>query len=319
MKSIIWNMTRLCPWTCKFCCVGAECISGLKKVNTEKDKDFKHNNELSFNEKINVIDQLKKGDFRIDFSGGDLLIDPLNLDVVLYASEKLGKENVGISVSGAFIDEEIVSKLEGKINDVEMTLDYVPFKPYKSRPIGYHEYTANAVSLLREKNISVGVQTVLTNDNISKEQIKELYDWLIKHNVNGWSLLRYFSSGRGEKFTNIMPSHIQYEKAVDYIKNLTKGGNVDVHFQYLLPNHSGYTLNCRAVKHSIGILPDGTVTACFWGLNEDMKAIDHKFVLGFVPDMNIYNILQNDKSQYWINSCNECEIFTYNKLEKNFG
>ena len=41
MKSIIWNMTRLCPWTCKFCCVGAECISGLKKVNTEKDKDFK--------------------------------------------------------------------------------------------------------------------------------------------------------------------------------------------------------------------------------------------------------------------------------------
>lgn len=67
MKSIIWNMTRLCPWTCKFCCVGAECISGLKKVNTEKDKDFKHNNELSFNEKINVIDQLKKAILELIF------------------------------------------------------------------------------------------------------------------------------------------------------------------------------------------------------------------------------------------------------------
>lgn len=316
MKSIIWNMTRLCPWACKFCCVGAECISGLKKINTEKDKNFKHNNELSFNEKIAAIDQLKKGDFRIDFSGGDLLIDPLNIEVVLYAAEKLGKDHIGISVSGAFIDNEVVSKLEGKISDVEMTLDYIPFRSYSSRPIGYHEYTANAVKLLREKNISVGVQTVLTNDNISRESIKEIYDWLVEHNVNGWSLLRYFPSGRGKKFTDITPSHVQYEKIVDYIKDITKDGNIDVHFQYLLPNHSGYSLKCRAVNHSIGILPDGTITACFWGLDENMKPTDPKFILGKVPEMNIYDILENDRSQYWISNCSECEIFTFDKLEK---
>lgn len=86
----------------------------MEKVNVNKDPKFKYDNELSYEEKIKIIDQLEYGKYRIDFSGGDLLIDPLNLDVIEYASEKLGSENVGISISGRFVDEEIIEKLKGK-------------------------------------------------------------------------------------------------------------------------------------------------------------------------------------------------------------
>ena len=130
MKSIIWNMTRKCAWNCKFCCVAAKYVGF-----SQSDKLTEVTDELTYKEKIEVIDKLKKGDFRIDFSGGDLLVDKSNLDVVLYASEKLGPENIGISVSGAFLNDEVISKLAGRIHDVELTLDRVPFEYDKNRPV----------------------------------------------------------------------------------------------------------------------------------------------------------------------------------------
>lgn len=316
MKSIIWNLTRLCPWTCKFCCVAAKHVKNFQKVNIEKDVNYSYLDELSFIDKKRVIDQLNKGDFKIDFSGGDLLIDPLNVELVLYASDKLGKENIGLSVSGAFISDDVIARIKDKVNDVEITLDYLPFEFYRTRPVGYHEYAANSIAMLRKEKVRVGVQTVITNDNISKDKILRLYDWIEANKVNEWSLLRFFQSGRGSKFFNIEPTHQQYCEIVDYIKEISKDGNVKVHFQYLLPNHDGYTLKCRAVKRSIGILPNGMVTGCFWGLDENMLPIDKKYILGRVPDMNLYEILNSDAAKYWIDNCHECVFFTYEQLEK---
>ncbi len=313
MKTIIWNMTRKCPWNCTFCCVSAKYIGSFNKQN--KSETAINDDELNYNQKIKIIDQLKKGDFRIDFSGGDLLIDSSNLDVILYASEKIGYENVGISVSGAFLDEKTIERLKGKIHDVEMTMDKVPFKYYPYRPIGYHEYTAHAAVHLRRAGIRVGIQTVLTKGNIDKKSIDSLFAWLVNHDINEWSLIRYFQSGRGVNFKNLEPTHKEYCEVVDYIKKISEGSNLEIHFQYLLPNHDGYTLDCRAVKKSIGILPDGVVTSCFWGLDDDMKPLDDKYHLGKLPVENIYDILSNDKAAYWCDKYHSCEIFNYDKLE----
>lgn len=315
-KSIIWNLTRACSWNCKFCCVSAKYVNDFRKINTNKDKDYSFEGELSFNEKIKIIDQLKVGDFRIDFSGGDLLIDPLNLDLILYASEKLGAENVGISISGAFVTEELVEKLKGKVHDVEITLDYVPFNHYRMRPAGYHEYAGKAMQLLKNAGIFVGAQTVITNDNISKEKLMNLYKWIEKNNVDEWSILRFFPSGRGKYYSDLTPTHEQYCHMVDYLKDITHNGNVEVSFQYLLPNHEKYTLECRAVKKSIGILTDGTVIGCFWALDEDMKPMEDKYVLGKLPEMNIYDVLEGENARCWVENCEQCQFFTYDFLEQ---
>ncbi len=315
--SIIWNVTRLCSWTCKFCCVNAEFISNLEQVNINKDVNYCYKTELSFSDKIKIIDQLTHNKYTIDFSGGEILIDPLNVELVLYASKKLGADSVGISTSGVFITDEVINKLSGNVRDVEITLDYLPFRPYKLRTVGYHEYAAYAINRLITHGFTVGVQTVLTKENISKNIILEIFDWLEKNKVDSWSLLRFFPSGRGSKYNRLVPSYDEYCNIVEYISQLSKNSNLKVHFQYLLPNHSGYNEECRAVKKSIGILPDGSVTACFWALDENMLPRDDIFYLGKLPQDNIDNILNSEKANYWKNQKHHCKIFDFGSETEN--
>lgn len=316
-RNIIWNLTRCCAWNCQFCCVAARCVRPFGMINKEEDPDFSYDGEeLTYTQKVEVINQLSRGNYRIDFSGGELLIDPMNIKLIQYASEKLGKENIGISVSGAFITDETVEILKNTVHDVEITLDYLPFKPYELRPVGYHEYAGHAIEKLKKQGVYVGVQTVLTNANISFKKIHLIYNWIKENNVNEWSVLRFFPSGRGQLYESLTPTHSQYCEVVEYIKSISKNGNVEVKFQYLLPNHEGYTLECRAVKKSIGILPNGTVIACFWALNKDMVPNDDKYILGKVPDKHIDDILKGNKAMDWVNECHICDIFTKESLER---
>lgn len=316
-KSIIWNLTRQCNWNCKFCCVSAiHKNNGFQQVNIEKDPFFKVGNELNYKEKKMILDLLKNENVKIDFSGGELLIDPLNLSLIVYASSILGKENIGISVSGLFINEKIIETLKNKINDVEITLDYIPYEPYPTRPIGYHEYAANAMINFKKSGFYVGAQTVLTKCNIEKEKIKNLYDWLVLNKIDEWSLLRYFPSGRGRKFPELTPTFEEYQEVIDYIKVLNKSKDLEVHFQYLLPNHENYTLACRAVKKSIGILPDGQVTACFWCLDDKMNIERNEFRLGKFPEQTYQEIINSENSKNWIKHNYNCIFFSHETLER---
>lgn len=312
MKSIIWNLTRACVWNCSFCCVAAKFVPRTN-MNKELESSL-FEDELDFESKIRVIDQLEKGQYRIDFSGGEMLMNRKNIDLVRYAADKLGNENIGISVSGAFIDDGTIELLKDKVHDVEITLDYIPFNFYSTRPVGYHEYAANAMVKLKKAGIRVGAQTVITKENISKTKILNLFHWLEDNHIDEWSLLIFFKSGRGMgEFA--VPTHQEYVEIVDYIKEITKDSNVEVHFQYLLPNHDGYTLECRAVKHSIGILPDGTVVGCFWALDKNMKPTNDRFILGKVPEMSINDILNGVNSKYFLENEKKCAFFNKKVLE----
>lgn len=304
--SIVWNLTKLCPWACSFCCVNATHVKGKKQVNMARDPLFSVDDELNFKDKCKIIDQLTPGKFSIDFSGGELFIDPCNLDLILYASKKLGSDNIGISTSGIFLTDGDIQKLEGKVKDIELTMDCHPSVKYKFRPDEYHKYAENSIIKLKQHGFFIGVETVLTRGNCSANKLSELFLWLEKNNVNCWSLLRFFPVGRGKKLSDIMLTDHEYCLIVDNIRELTKNSNLDVHFQYLLPNHSGYTTECRCVKKSIGILPNGMVTACFWGLNDKMLPIDNKFILGHLPSENISDILSNKKSLYWSENKHKC-------------
>lgn len=236
-------------------------------------------------------------------------MDPLNVDLVLHASERLGSDNVGLSTSGVFVDD-IIDKLQGKISDIEVTLDAAPFDYYKARPIGYHEYAGNGLINLKKHGFTVGAQTVLTKNNIVPSVINRLFDWLCENNIDKWSLLRFFPSGRGSKFADLTPTYDEYCEVVKHIKSISQNSSdLFVHFQYLLPNHDSYTLSCRAVKRSFGILPDGTVISCFWALDKDNRPMTEEFNLGRVPFQHINDILTSNKANRW-RSCESCKIFS---------
>ena len=49
---------------------------------------------------------------------------------------------------------------------------------------------------------------------------------------------------------------------------------------------------CPAVSDSIGILPDGQVTACAWAIDENCRPLK-KFRLGKLPEDNLDEIIDN--------------------------
>jgi radical SAM protein with 4Fe4S-binding SPASM domain len=57
---------------------------------------------------------------------------------------------------------------------------------------------------------------------------------------------------------------------------------------------------CQAVINQLGILPDGTVLACPWALNEKGEPLHEIFVLGKVPEDKIETIIKSEKAKEWI-------------------
>ena len=81
-----------------------------------------------------------------------------------------------------------------------------------------------------------------------------------------------------------------------------------VDFHYLMPGHRKYTNVCRCVRHSIGILPNGDVVACFWALDSTTGAVEPKFLLGNVVNNSLLEILDGEKAHYWSDREHCCEL-----------
>ena len=80
-------------------------------------------------------------------------------------------------------------------------------------------------------------------------------------------------------------------------------------YHYLLPNHVKHSTECRCVKRSIGILPNGTVTACFWGLDRKRNPLEPRFRLGKVPEESLSSIMEGQNAKYWENQSHRCCLF----------
>lgn len=304
--SIIYDVTALCPWNCTICCMGAS-----------SDKSCRRS-ELTQEQKLDVVRQItelteKDYDVRIDLSGGELFTDiPPHTELLSALSNALGRDKVGVSCSGYGIDRKLAEFLGKTVHDVEMTMDVAPLQHYKLRPDGYGAAAAKAVHLLKEAGCSVGLQTVVSSYNSRYVDALAVFSWACANDVDNWSILRFFPSGRGADFPEAYMSDKQCEtyvrmvqKMVDYVPADRKPA---VDFHYLMPGHEKHTDVCRCVRHSIGILPNGDVVACFWALDSSTGAVDPKFLLGNVKDRSLLEILNGEKARYWSDCEHCCEL-----------
>lgn len=302
--SIVYDITKMCPWNCKICCMGA--TSSCEALN----------GELSLERKLSLMDDIaevnKKRKVHIDFSGGEILTNMDNILVVEKAACLLGKENVGISGSGFMVSDELANRLSCCISDFEMTMDVVPGSKYALRPLGYAKAAATALPFLQKHEIRTGIQTVLAHSNCNEENLCQLYDYLCKAGVDDWSLLKFYPSGRGINYKNEVLTKDEEAWAVDFIKKLDKNNKSDkkphIDFHYTMKGHEKYSSECRCVRKSIGIMPDGSVTACFWALNTNTGDIDPRFLLGSVQNSSLNELLNGDKAAYWMNCKHKCEL-----------
>jgi len=288
MLSIIWNATYACPWDCVFCCVDAgECQKA----------------EMSHAQKLTVADKLSTINCRIDLSGGEAMLNKEgHLHLLEYLSRKLGKERVGLSCSGWGIDDVTAKRLASVVGDVEMTMDAHPDTEYAHRPARYHKTAALASKTLKRHGISVGLQTVITREHLDPRILTNLYVWLCENGIDAWSILKFFPSGRGCDYTKLMLSDDECKRVVRFICSMDKfhfstvKPKIDIH--YLMPG-SSKSPECRCVRKSVGILPDGKVTACFWGLSKDGMLSENRFYLGNICTESMEDILASKHAAYW--------------------
>ena len=83
-----------------------------------------------------------------------------------------------------------------------------------------------------------------------------------------------------------------------------------LHFHYTMKGHAGYTTECRCVKKSIGILPNGDVTACFWASDRNSHVSEELFLLGNVQTESLSQILDGPRARYWQEQPHTCPFIT---------
>ena len=317
MKAI-WNVTRLCGWNCLICCVSAVHVNRSQVddvYETMRDAGM----ELSFDEKKMIIDELySNGIESVDLSGGDLLLRQEDIQLLEYAATKYARDCLSISVPGQGLTGELIGQLKQWVSKIEFTIDRMDDVKDGSRPTGYNQVSINAIKLCRENNIDTCVSTVLRRGNSSPENLKQIYDFLKENNVNEWEIIPYYQVGRAADIYALLPSADQMDCAVKYLDGIMTEGFVNISYQHTLKNSISCEVKCNAVSRSIGILPDGTVTACAWATGHNGKPVDDRFILGKLPDEKLAAILSGRKAENWhINKFNDdiavCQVHEYNR------
>ncbi|MFH0814567.1 MAG: radical SAM/SPASM domain-containing protein [Candidatus Falkowbacteria bacterium] len=302
----IWNLTRACPWDCEICCV-----SGLHVCTTTKhlvqSNAKEKGEELTLAEKLTVLKMLADKDCEIDFSGGDPLYYDEDFRVVEQATRWLPSRKIGVSMTGSKITDAKLELLQ-RVGVTEFTLDNLPETENPFRPRGYNPASMVAMKKCIAAGIKTRAVTVLYPVTMTENNLASIYRWLCENGIAEWELLRFYPVGRATKLAKIAPSNQEYLKAMQFLRGLH--GFTRIFFQHSLRMLEG-TVKCPAVIDSIGILPDGQVTACAWALDEYCKHFKG-FRLGKLPEETLDQILERArKTPCYADRTKYCRTIAY--------
>ncbi|MGC9166966.1 MAG: radical SAM protein [Thermoplasmata archaeon] len=182
---IVWNITKQCNLKCLHCYANAG--------------PFKHKDELTLNEKLNVVDQFDElGVPILSFSGGEPLISPDFWKVAEYASKK-GMYTT-IATNGTLLTKQNVEKLKNiGIKYVEVSLDAPEPKTHDMfRGVeGAWERTVEGIkNVVQTGAFDTAIATTATRYNIS--EIPQMIDLAISLGVKKFIVFNFVPTGRGK-------------------------------------------------------------------------------------------------------------------------
>jgi MoaA/NifB/PqqE/SkfB family radical SAM enzyme len=309
---VIWNLTRICPWDCAICCVTAiHACETTRHYLKSQQRDY--GKELSLAEKMQVLRDLCDEDCNIDFSGGDPLYYDEDRQVVEQATIWLPEDKINVSMTGVELTKRKIELLK-KVKDVEFTIDSPSDAKNFARPIGFHLSSVMALKECVEAGIKTRAVTVLYPLTMRESNLREVYKILCELGVREWELLRFYPVGRARHYFRLTPSRDDYLKTMAFLRTLR--GPTKIFFQHSLRmlEEDGV---CPAVNQAVGILPDGSVSACAWAINTQVKPINKCFMLGKMPEQKFHNIIVAAKNRAeFQNEAHESRIITWLKEHK---
>ena len=187
-------------------------------------------------------------------------------------------------------------------------MDNLPDVENPLRPRGYNF----ASMIAMKKCVAVGIKTravtVLYPTTMTEKNLESVYRWLCENGISERELLRFYPVGRAIKLAELTPSNSEYLKTMKFLRGLH--GFTKIFFQHSFRILEG-AIKCPAVVDSIGILPDGTVTACAWAIDDNCCPYP-EFRLGKLPEDDLDEILENAlKTSEYCKRTNFCRTIAH--------
>jgi MoaA/NifB/PqqE/SkfB family radical SAM enzyme len=336
---LIWNMTLVCPFDCAVCCVDAVHVSRrADKIELRSEAGqhtlardpaagsiyeqagrFRQRQglELNLEAKRAVLDHLSGFSPRIDFSGGDVLVMPENLEVIAEAAERFGREKLTITATSAGVGEAEAALLPSIIGHFNFTFDGEA-QSGSSRPRRYAAANLQTGRRMAEAGVSVRAELPLTRANVAPDELTRIYEDLRDNGIGQLLAMRLFPVGRGEAHEDQVPSPAEYLEAIRHLRGLERTGGPRVRLQCALRHLEGSESDsnpCNAVTASFGIAPDGTLLRSAWAIDRRGKPLDPTWVLGNVARAHLSEILDTPQVREMRSRADEnhghCKVFAF--------
>lgn len=349
---IIWNMTLVCPWDCGVCCVDAVHVtrkngriivktSGLSNVEGMPDVRGKGTIfdqvlearqemglELDLSGKRRVLEHLEGFKARVDFSGGDVLVVAENYQLLQEASERLGRDQITLTATGAGLARYKVQDIAPYIGELNFTYDSVSPEGNETRPAGYAIGNLRKATLFAKSGVRTRAECPLSSQNIDEKTLRQLYLDVHHAGVQKLLLMRLFPVGRGMSLSSDIPTADEYKFAISILRDMeAKYGSPVVKLQCALKffdEYKGATNPCDLLSASLGLMADGTLLSSPWALNSLGQPLDDAWVLGNLAETGLRDILNSPKGNMYKHRLNEnfghCKIHSYlnSKLQNKF-
>ena len=353
---LIWNITLVCPWDCKICCVDAvhvtkrngliqlrsNALTRVEQVayHTGKGSAFdqamalrQHEGwELNIEGKLRVLDHLEGFLPKIDISGGDPLSASENLEVLRIASLRFGRQQITLTATGAGLARCKPEEIATWIGELNFTYDNVSTEGNENRPGGYADGNLRKAAQFAAAGVKTRGECPLSAQNISDEILRRLYMDLHEAGIGTLLLMRLFPVGRGAFRTSDIPTPAQYRHAIKLLRQMeAEFGGPKVKLQCALKFFDRQDMvenPCDLLRESFGLMADGTLLASPWAVGAHGKPLDDTWVLGNLATTSLADILQSEKAQKYAVHLNDnfghCKIFAFinskreNHLERIF-
>ncbi len=307
---IIWNITNKCWYNCRICATRSRRV------------------ELSFSDKKIVLTRLCQDASlieKLDFAGGDPLIDDDSTEVINEAIMKLGNKKVAISTTSIGINK-YTNSTQLPPCEIELTLDVKSATMSKSVRNEQKYSIRNLDIVLNKFNKNhFTINLPLIDQDINIDDISEFIDIIkrIKKRINV-KIIRLMPVGEG---TKVFPIDYEYESILQKLIELFNLEKIkfSVHcaLKFSSCNSDGKINTCGMAFSKVGIDCSGNVFACAWSgyvydyttKEEFYDCKNNPYYLGNLLDSDLITILNNNKSKKLrsqnINNNKVCSVIKY--------
>ncbi|GHV48074.1 hypothetical protein FACS189499_06780 [Clostridia bacterium] len=294
LMNVIWETTHGCNLRCSHC--GSSCDDSLP-------------DELNAEESLCLAEQITELNPQlITLTGGEPLLRNDWPQVVARLQEKSNEDCViQMITNGTLVTTDIAKRMkECGLKYVTISIDGLQEQHDYTRGNGVFQKCCDAIAILQEQGITVGVNTTLTKENIG--DLPELKQLLIGFGVLRWQLQTAAPMGNFVKRINSMLEPNTFKNIIDFAYDVNKEGKITI----LLTEEIGYYSRKEAIARqmdlktsllpvwrgcnsgikSVGILANGDIIGC-------NSIRDKSFVEGNIRERSVSEIWNDENSFSW--------------------